>query len=176
MSKFTPIQFPLPVEGATIEIPLTQGQIGIIDAIDGDLALFKWFAYKQDKNIYVHRTVRKPKRTVYALHRVILERIVGRVLASNEFCDHINGNSLDNRRDNLRLANPSQSAKNRGLKSDNTSGYKGVSWNTEKRKWYSQIKVDGHIISLGYFNNIEDAYEAYCKAAVQYHGEFARLK
>lgn len=101
--------------------------------------------------------------------------MLGRKLAKGEFPDHINGNGLDNRRENLRLATRSQNSINRGKQSNNKSGYKGVSWNKRDKRWTAQITINKHIINLGGFDTPEQAYEAYKEAAKQYHGTFANL-
>ena len=87
--------------------------------------------------------------------------------------DHINGNKTDNRISNLRLADHSQNAASRPLGKTNTSGIKGVSWNAAKRKWQASISVNNRTIYLGRFDEIEDAAQAYKRAALSRQGEFA---
>lgn len=89
--------------------------------------------------------------------------------------DHINGNPTDNRIANLRLATPSQNAKNMRKRENTTSTYKGVSWHKKGGKWQAQIRVDGLNIYLGYFATQLDAHLAYCAAAARLHGEFANF-
>lgn len=107
------------------------------------------------------------------LHRVIMERKLGRILDSHEQVDHINGNGLDNRRDNLRLATYIENNRNAKRRIDNASGYKGVYWKEKNKKWCAQIRVNKKQIYLGLFDTKEQAYEAYCQAADKYFGEFA---
>lgn len=90
--------------------------------------------------------------------------------------DHINGIRSDNRWENLRLASKSQNKQNVKLSSRNTSGFKGVSWSRQNKKWIAQIAANGCKIHLGGFDTKELAYEAYCLAAGKLHGEFAKLK
>lgn len=87
--------------------------------------------------------------------------------------DHINMNQSDNRICNLRLATRSQNQCNRGLQSNNTSGYKGVS--RHRNKWAAYIKVKRKRTLLGLFNCPTAAHFAYCQAAKKYHGEFANV-
>lgn len=87
--------------------------------------------------------------------------------------DHINGNKLDNRIINLRLATRSQNNCNMLLRSDNSSGYKGVSWQLPNRKWVARISVNRKRITLGFFASKEEAAEAYRAASIQFHGEFS---
>lgn len=89
--------------------------------------------------------------------------------------DHINGDILDNRWENLRIATHSQNMKNRGAPSNNTSGYKGVSFHRKKGKWRAAIHSEGKKYHLGYFNSAELASQAYEEAAKIHHGNFARI-
>lgn len=89
--------------------------------------------------------------------------------------DHINGDTLDNRRSNLRLCTVSGNNHNRMKSKNNTSGYKGVSWLKQNQKWRAYIKVNSKDKHLGCYLDKEDAARAYDKAAKEYFGEFARL-
>lgn len=88
--------------------------------------------------------------------------------------DHVNGDSRDNRILNLRLASKSQNAQNQSRSTKNSSGHKGVSWCTQKRRWRASIKVGHRSVHLGYFRELATAAEAYRNAANKYFGEFAR--
>jgi HNH endonuclease/AP2 domain len=90
--------------------------------------------------------------------------------------DHINGERTDNRLCNLREATNAQNGMNQKLSTKNTSGYKGVSWSSEKRKWLAQVIADGKHYNLGYYAQIEDAALAYAKGAKLHQGEFHRLR
>ena len=87
--------------------------------------------------------------------------------------DHRNGLKDDNRIGNLRLATKQQNAANSKVRSDNTSGFKGVTLNTRVGRWVAQIHVGGKNIGLGYFRHREDAARAYDAAAIKHFGEFA---
>jgi hypothetical protein len=89
--------------------------------------------------------------------------------------DHRDGDGLNNRRSNIRLATPSQNMSNHGPHKQNTSGYKGVTWNKARSKWVAQISFNRRNIGLGYFTEKEKAIEAYRNAASVLHGEFARF-
>lgn len=79
--------------------------------------------------------------------------------------DHINGDRTDNRIANLREATNVQNLHNRGQQKNNTSGYKGVTWDKTNEKWMAQIRVQGKNHKLGRFVDIEDARKAYVDAA-----------
>lgn len=91
--------------------------------------------------------------------------------------DHINQNSLDNRLSNLREATRGQNNQNTKRKKNNKSGYKGVCRDKRGRgdKWLAQIMANGKRVILGRFETPQEAYNAYCAAAKEHHGEFARL-
>ena len=90
--------------------------------------------------------------------------------------DHINGNGLDNRKANLRLATGVQNGYNRRKTRKRTwSKYKGVTFDKRRKKWQAKIVVNGRKQYLGSFNNQLDGARAYDRAARKYHGEFAAL-
>jgi hypothetical protein len=91
---------------------------------------------------------------------------------SNEI-DHIDGDSLNNNRSNLRAATRAQNSQNRSKQKNNASGIKGVSLDKRRSKWLAQIQSDGTHYYLGRFDTKEDAAEAYRKAANKLHKEFA---
>lgn len=117
-----------------------------------------------DKNGYVRE------------HRLKIEKKIGRLLTKEEIVDHKNGVKNDNRLSNLRICTRKENARNSKIKSiNNKSGYKGVSWDTNRKKWQASIKVDYKSIGLGRFNNLRDAVVAYNIASKKYFGKFARI-
>lgn len=159
-------------------ISLTNSHIALIDDVDGDLRSFFWQAAKRkDGRIIAQRAVQRDGyRGTEIMHRVILSRMMGRPLLPKEQVDHINLNPLDNRRANLRLATNSQNQHNRRKYKNNTSGYKGVFWHKKNKRWTAGIRLSGKRIYLGSFSTAELAYKAYCDAAKELHGEFARFE
>jgi hypothetical protein len=105
-------------------------------------------------------------------HRLAWLWMTGGWPGKNEI-DHINGNTLDNRWDNLRAATHQQNGHNVGLRRNNRSGVKGVSWDAARGKWYASITMNGRIKSLGRHDNFDDAAAARRKAEEEYHGAFA---
>jgi len=90
------------------------------------------------------------------------------------FVDHINGDGLDNRRENIRLATKRQNSQNMVRKRPNkTSRFKGVSKSQHHNGWRATIKVNGARIHLGYFKDESDAARAYDAAAIEHFGPFA---
>lgn len=172
MNKFT--QLPLPLPDTTAEIPLTKGYIAIVDAIDANLVNRKWHftnGYATTHKVVINGVIQNET----SIHRLILSRVLNRALLPTEFVDHKNGDKLDNRRSNLRLATHSQNMQNRHVSTlKKSTQYKGVS-KSSRYRWTATIKVNGKQISLGNFDTPEEAHAAYCEAAAKYHGEFARF-
>lgn len=156
----------------SLQISLTKGCTAIVDEIDADLSAWKWRANGIETHRYAVRLDNITKENVI-MHRVIMSRILGRNLEKREFVDHIDGNTLNNVRANLRLADYSENGRNRKRQSNNKSGFKGV-YKADK-KWRASIRLHGKQIHLGGFDTPEEAYEAYKAAAVKYHGEFANF-
>jgi hypothetical protein len=153
------------------EIPLTQGLAALVDDEDYArvVAATSWHAYRCGKTFYAKRKVRlvaDGPRVNQHLHTF---------LTGWPLVDHINRNGLDNRRVNLREATKQQNGANRGLQSNNTSGFKGVTWNKECRSWQAKIAVSGVTRYLGLFSTPEKAARAYDTAAKDSYGEFAWL-
>jgi hypothetical protein len=108
----------------------------------------------------------------YPVHRLAWLYVYGQ-WPSGEI-DHINRIRDDNRLFNLREASISQNRWNRSKNRNNTSGLKGVCFNKKEGKWQASIGVYGKLVHLGLHKTIEAAHAAYCAAAEQFHGEFAR--
>jgi hypothetical protein len=151
------------------KIPLTQGKFALVDDCDFDsLNQFKWCAGVNKKVWYARRSYRKNgKKINIKMHRYIMG-------FPSSGIDHKNGDGLDNRRSNLRIATNSQNLANRGITSRNTSGFKGVTWNKASNKWQAQIRVSNNNIYLGCFSDLLEAHQSYINAARKYFGEFAK--
>lgn len=154
-------------------VQLTQGLYSIIDSADvGLVECYNWCAAWSPKggSYYAVRSMRRPngKRTILGMHVELVAPRLGFI------ADHISGNTLDNRRSNLREADDSQSSMNRGVHKNNTSGVKGVYWHRSAKKWHAHIWAGGRAIHLGLFDSIENAKSAYADAANLHHGNFSR--
>ena len=151
------------------EIILTQGIVTIVDDDDYQyLNQFKWYLLKSHSNYYAIRT-KRPENKLIQLHRIVIKAKQG------EIVDHINGNKLDNRKCNLRICTKSQNCQNRKISKLNKSGFNGVSWNVNNRKWVAQIAFNNKKMHLGFFNDPTEAAKSFNEAALKYHGEFANL-
>jgi hypothetical protein len=152
-------------------IPLTQGYSAKVDKADYEfLAQWKW-QYHPKGYAYRRQHVRLAKNK-YTGKFVLMHR----VLCPNGITtDHINRDKLDNRKANLRQATRSQNQVNRGLQSNNTSGYKGVHYDKLRNIWRARVVVDRKGINLGDFKTPEEAAQAYNEKAKELHGEFALL-
>ncbi len=127
---------------------------------------FRWI--KRSSYGYPARHIQsRPKQIYKFMHHEILK--------TNQMIDHINGNVLDNRKQNLRITNKSKNAANCKIHKHNTSGFKGVSKMKQTNKYIAYIVVNNKQYRLGTFNNKEAAAKAYNDAATKYFGEFARL-
>lgn len=144
------------------EIILSKGTVLLDDDDYEKIQSFSWHMHGQG---YAHAWVRGIK---VLMHRLILNRPDG-------FIDHINGNKLDNRKENLRICTPKQNSANMGLSKNNKTGYKGVYWNKEKKKYDAQIKINGKSTYIGRFENPEEAAKAYDDRAKKEFGEFAHV-
>lgn len=102
------------------------------------------------------------------LHRFIMNAPKGMVV------DHIDGNTLNTRKNNLRICTHTENCRNRKRQFNNTSGYQGVTWDKNTNKWMSYICVDTHQKTLGYFNTPEEAHVCRVLADEKYFGEYSR--
>jgi hypothetical protein len=109
------------------------------------------------------------KTETVLLHRFITNCPFGKQV------DHVSGDTLDNRRENLRFCTHAENTRNAQKRKDNKSGFKGVSWQGQKKKWRACISVNSKNKHLGLFTTAEAAHEAYVVASQKYHGEFGRL-
>lgn len=121
---------------------------------------------------YVHIVV---NQCTWRAHRLAWALMTGSLPAKGLEIDHINGIRSDNRWKNLRLVTRTQNNRNMGLSRRNTSGVKGVSWNTRAGKWLANLKAEGRLIHLGYHTTVEEAAAARRAGERLYFGEHARV-
>jgi len=162
-------------------IQLPQNRVACVDeAHFEELNKFNWCAQPAKNGFYVIRNALKADRDSGSPSTIRLSREVARLVHGAEalegfFVDHINHDGLDNTSDNLRLVTNRQNSHNQLRASNNTSGYKGVSWHKRDQKWAASIRVEGTLKYLGNFTDRDKAAVAYNTAAKQYFGEHAYL-
>jgi hypothetical protein len=151
------------------EIPLTNGQIALVD--DGDYERVRritWCASPAKYTTYARSTgTRETGGKSVKLHRFILNAPTGMDV------DHRDQNGLNCQRRNLRVCSRAQNSMNRRTQ-NHSSDYKGVTLLRRWSKWRATIKVDGKKIHIGYFSNPKAAAQAYDAKARELFGEFAR--
>lgn len=165
-----------------VKVPLTQNKFALIDEADFDrVNEHKWYMQtnlRRDRLYavtgYPNRKNRKEGRSsIIFLHRFILN-----IEDNTIIVDHINNDSLDCRKNNLRIATLSQNAQNRKRFNSNTSGYKGVSLNKQKKykhPWVSRLMLKDKSYYLGMYATAEEAAQAYDVKACELFGDFASL-
>lgn len=149
------------------QIDLTQSKVALVDDEDYDKVINNlWYAAKDKKSYYAQRQIRtETGRKTFHMHQVIMN--------TTERVDHINGDGLDNRKQNLRLATNQQNCMNVAPKHSNkTSKYKGV-FKTRSGTFEIQIKINYKSRSVGRVKDEELAAKYYDAAARYYHKEFA---
>jgi len=150
------------------EIPLSKNAVAIVDDADFDyLSKFRWCL--NGSGYAVRSAIVDGKRKHIFMHREVGNIGVGLL------GDHINRNRLDNRRTNIRPVSHSGNARNRGLRSINTSGLIGVSFDKRLGKWRSFISINGKNKAIGCFSAKEDAGRMYNEYARKLYGELAVL-
>lgn len=151
-------------------INLTQGFITVVDDEDFETAFaLNWRLIRKGNNLYAGRTVPKTSglgRTTLYLHRFLNPGIPE--------IDHRDGNGLNNRRENLRSCTQRQNTcgfqhKRKGA----SSRFRGVSWDSDRSKWFAKIEVGDRQIALGRFDQEVEAARAYDNAAKEHFGAFA---
>ena len=147
-------------------IPLTQGKFALVD--DEDYLTISRYKWCFGNNGYAIRSSYKTNSNHSLMHRMIIDTPKGMLT------DHINGDKLDNRRSNLRIATKSENMMNAGMRTNNKSGFKGVTWSKNAKKWASQIMINGRHIHFGYFDDPKDAALAHDNGARKYHLDFAK--
>jgi len=145
-------------------IQLTKGAKAIVD--DDDFERLNGFSWQFNGRY----AARKENGKTILMHRCIMG------FKNKYVTDHINGDKLDNRKDNLRVCTQSQNIANSKKSKLNTSGYKGVCYDKRLKRYRSYIRKDRIMYNLGLFATPELAHLAYAAKAIEFFGEFARLE
>jgi hypothetical protein len=155
-------------------IPLTQNKYAIVDPEDYEkLAKYRWHINRGRGTFYAARCQwdRKEQKTKsIKMHREIMK------IEDGLYVDHINGNGLDNRKANLRAVTIMENSWNmKKVRRKCWSRYKGVTWNSRRRKWIAQAMAGGEVNYLGGFDVEREAAKAYDEKARELFGEYAAL-
>ena len=153
-------------------IELTQGHVAVVDDEDFErLAQWRWHyadGYAK-RNECIDNAYKAHKYRTLAMARSIMNPPKGMEV------DHRNGNTLDNRRANLRIVNRAQNQQNRKTHINNKLGIKGVCFSKAHNRYRARIISNGVCVRLGWFKTIKEAKAAHDSAAIKLNGEFARL-
>jgi hypothetical protein len=155
------------------EIQLTQGKIALVDDEDYEhLKQYKWYANKRCNTFYALRNKwANGEHSIIFMHREIL----GLVKGDGKIADHRDRDGLHNWKENLRIVTPIVSILNRRENKNNTSGYRGVSWNKNAKKWVVHIGINGEDVYCGLYADPVIAALTYDSKAKKYHGDEAIL-
>jgi len=159
MSKYSTIKAHMQ---STKNIQLTRGKFAIVDSEDFEF-LNQWKWYCNNSGYAVRDIVSGKKKKYVFIHRILNNTPEGFIT------DHINRNSLDNRKINLRTSDKSKNAINSKVRVDNTSGVKGISWSERRKKWRAYITLNHKTTFLGEFSKMEDAILNRKQAELIYH-------
>jgi hypothetical protein len=150
------------------KIKLTQGKYTTVDDEDFvSLNKYKWYATKKFKTYYAVRSLKNGSKI--QMHRVILNT------PENMETDHVDGDGLNNQKNNLRACTHSENQSNKSKYVNNTTGYKGLSWCERNKKWLVRISVNKKRFYLGHFKSKKEASEVYNIACLKKHGKFAKI-
>lgn len=133
------------------------------------LSQWNWSVGGKGPYLYAMRNGSRPRRKLIAMHRVVMQRTNGDAPLQDALVDHISGDTLDNRRSNLRICTKMQNQWNQKRNSANTSGFKGVT--KVGKKWRARLGNK----NLGYFDTAEEAHAIWAESAQNTYGEFARM-
>jgi len=149
----------------------------MVDDEDAPMVLSKkwhinWYALKnRGLHYFLNNTHIDGKSVSKSLHRTIM----GCVCNDGKVVDHIDGNTLNCTKENMRICSHTGNMRNQTLHKNNKTGYKGVSRRTNGKRFTTYIRVGGKTINCGTFSNAEDAAKRYDECAIKYFGEFSRL-
>lgn len=155
------------------EIPLTQGKVALVDDEDFErlMAMGKWQfggRYAQ-KTTHIGRLNNKQITTTLLMHRAVAE------CPNDKEVDHIDGNKLNNQKNNLRVCSRLENGKNRLVNKNSSTGFKGVTICPSTKLFRADIMCGGKSHFLGRFHKVQDAVIAYNAASIAHHGEFSKL-
>jgi hypothetical protein len=157
------------------EIEFKPDHVALVDDEDYEkVSKYEWrlrISHGNNKYAIHKKRLETGKLTTESMHRLILNLTDPKIMV-----DHINHNGLDNRKENMRIANSKTNCYNKKkINKITSSNYKGVYFHKNNKKWCSRIKQNYKRFFLGYFNSEEEAALVYNKKAKELFGEFACL-
>jgi hypothetical protein len=154
---------------------LNQNDLKKLLSYDPETGVFTWRVPRQNIRVGAEagsvntKRCGKKYREIQLFGKLYLAHRLAWLYVYGEFppdeIDHIDGNGLNNKLDNLRAVTCAENNKNLRMNKRNTSGYPGVSWKKAAQKWEAYISINGKLKHLGLFENIDDAAAAYQSAA-----------
>lgn len=151
------------------KIPVGKEKHAVVDEEDYQkVSMRKWYFSKRGypcTGIYNKQTKKAKQET---MHRFILNPPIGQLI------DHKDGDTLNNKKSNLRFCTPQENQRNKNSYKGSVSKFKGVCWDKSRKKWTAKINFEG-TKNLGRFEKETEAARAYNVAAKELHGEYARL-
>lgn len=147
-----------------VTVQLTQGFVTVVNLEDlKRIANYRWFAVVTKDQPYV------VSRQKGRLHRFLTKAPIGFVV------DHINGDTLDNRRCNLRICSQAENVRNSSVRKTSKTGYKGVSYRKDTGKYRVRIYKNYRCFNFGHFDTLDEAVNCYNLNVQGLHGPFAKL-
>lgn len=150
------------------QVTLSKGFVALVDDEDYEwLSTMRWHR-NPSANGRNYAAGSRGKKTIY-MHRLVMEKALGEPLG-RRVVDHLDGDSLNNQRANLKAVTQVENMRNAIKRVTNSSGYVGVVWHTQSKKWNARIKVNYKAISLGLYDCKEEANQARLKAEKELWG------
>ncbi len=153
-------------------IKLTQGKFAIVDEmLLNCFSKYSWYAASSGNNFIYAASAKRIRKTKITMKIFMHHCVIGMPLNRKMQIDHINGNTLDNRRENLRIVTVRQNAQNRKYHRDGTktSEFLGVCFHKKSKRWRATLTLNKKSKYIGSFENeieAKKAYDNYCKGRI----------
>jgi hypothetical protein len=165
-----------PYKGIKMKIKIGDQTVIIDDEMHNEIAKYKWFVRTrpEKKGRVYFATQNKELCKKYKLKMIPLHRfIMGIIKNDGRVVDHINRNTWDCRKENMRICTRMQNACNTTKTRKSETDARGVHWNTGQKKYYVYIRVNKKKTYIGRYDDLEIARKSYITASLKYHGEYS---